>query len=119
MKIIILLLTTSILLTNCQKKESDPSPVSTIKLPNTLHLTHNDLVLIKNQYPATYEKIREGSMLTIEDILAMHQSGFETTTMIGIIKYTNSQFTLNTKQIIELQNSGIPFALINYIIQIQ
>ena len=119
MKIIIPLLASSILFTNCQKKEDESPPVSTIQIPNSLHLTQNDLILIKNQHPETFKKIKEGLALDIRDVMAMHQSGFETNAMIGIIKFTNSQFNLNTKEIIELQNNGIPFALINFMIQIQ
>ena len=119
MKYIILFVTSALLLTNCQKTTPPQETLTSVNLPTSLHLTHNDLVLIKNQHPTTFNKVTQGLPLDIQDIKAMYQSGFEINTMIGIIKYTNSQFNLDTKEIIHLQNSGVPFSVINFMIQMQ
>ncbi len=120
MKCFSLFLTVLLLLTSCssaQKNGSSQSAQTSSYQKNGLSLPDEDVVLLKNHYPALLKKIRDHLAVTLDDIIALQQLGFTSDIVILIINHTDSHFELSTVDVLRLQAEGVPFKVINYMIR--
>lgn len=82
-----------------------------------LSLTEEDLIYLNAHNPKLLEKIDRGDVLSVEDVINLYVIGLSADTVITIIDYTSSTFHLSTSDILKLQTEGLPFKVINHMIQ--
>lgn len=108
------------LLSGCSSR-TDTNPYGVIQPESIkaqlLSLTEEDLLYLNSHNPKLLEKIDRGDMLSIEDIISLHIIGLSSETVISIIDYTSSTFHLSTSDVLKLQTEGIPFKVINHMIE--
>ncbi len=71
---------------------------------------------LDRENPRTTRKIDRGEQLSIEDIKAMSRAGIDDSTIIDMIRRTDSVYNLTSEQVIELQKAGVSQRVINYMI---
>ncbi len=82
-----------------------------------LCLSPEDIFYLNQESPKILQKIDRGEKLTIDDIIVMHGVGVSPDSMIQILQFTKTKFELNTNDVIRLQMEGVPYKVINYMIQ--
>ena len=80
------------------------------------HLTKDDALILEISYPNILRKIVIRESLCPKDVIILYEIGISVGNLIHIIKYTESNFTLSTDDVVELQLGGVPFEVINYMI---
>jgi hypothetical protein len=84
---------------------------------NSLALTADDLRILNKHNPQILKKIDRGLPVNLNDIVQMQILGISADSMLLIIEHTASQFHLTTSDVIRLQTEGVPFKVINRMIQ--
>ena len=82
-----------------------------------LCLSAEDIFYLNQESPKILHKIDRGEKLTIDDIIVMHEVGVSPDSMIQILEFTKTRFELETADVIRLQMEGVPFKVINHMIQ--
>jgi hypothetical protein len=80
------------------------------------HLTKDDVLILNINYPKILKKIEVREPLTPKDIIILFQIGVSSGNIIHIIKYTQTNFILTTDDVVDLQLGGVPFEVINFMI---
>ncbi len=111
----------SLLLLACSRFNSS-TPSETVIVPGSarahmLCLSPEDIFYLNQESPMILSKIDRGEKMTIDDIIVMHEVGVSADSMIQILDYTKTRFELNTNDVIRLQMEGVPFKVINHMIQ--
>lgn len=100
---------------------SDTDPFSVIHPESSkahlLALTEEDLLYLNYHNPSLLEKIDRCEKLSLDDIINLYILGLSSETMILILDYTSSHFTLSTSDVLKLQTEGVPFKVINHMIR--
>ena len=107
--------------TSCQNY-SEGKKQALIISPNSaeahmLALNEEDIAVLQENYPKVARKIHSKQPLKVAEILELHESGLTSETMIRILKYTSSKFNLNAAEVIYLQAEGLPYKVINFMIE--
>lgn len=118
----IFLLSSLTLLSSCHRGNSSAStPQSAVSVSDTharkCSLSAEDLFYLNQRSPEILQKIADQLPLSIDDVIKMYESGVTPHSMMLIIDYTKTRFELNTNDVIRLQIEGIPFNVINHMIQ--
>lgn len=71
---------------------------------------------LERENPRTMRKLDRGEQLSIEDIKAMSRAGIDDSTIIDMIRKTESHYDLTSAQVIDLQKAGVSQRVINYMI---
>lgn len=106
---------------SCQKTISSGTQSCSMKMNPTkaqmLALSEQDITLLDEHHPEILRKIHKREKISMQDVIAMHEIFISPDSMILIIEYTKSLFTLSTSDVIRLQAEGVPFKVINYMIR--
>lgn len=81
------------------------------------YLSKGEIEKLKNISHKTYDKIQKRQVLQFADVVSMQHSGIESDTIIQILISTSSKFNLTSAQIVLLQNAGVSFKVINYMLR--
>jgi hypothetical protein len=98
------------------QKETSLLSLQIEKSYKSAHLTKDDALILEVSYPVILNKIVACEPLGPKDVIVLYEIGISVGNLIHIIKYTNSNFTLSTDDVVELQLSGVPFEVINFMI---
>ncbi|MBM3201498.1 MAG: hypothetical protein FJZ56_03710 [Chlamydiae bacterium] len=92
---------------------------SSAECPNdhATYLSYEDRDVLARVSLKTLDKIKKGSALDTSDVIQMQRSGIQPDTMIQVLLFTHSKFTLTTSEIIQLQSEGVSFKVINFMIR--
>jgi len=82
-----------------------------------IKLSNDDALVLEVHYPVILKKIYSQRQLSVPEILILHEIGISPDNIIHVIKYTNSVYTLTTEDVVNLQLGGVPFDVINYMIE--
>ena len=75
-----------------------------------------DRRLLEKTSPATLQNIQQGSSLSIQDIIRLHEAGINDEIIMQYIHHTKTSYRLSHDTIRQLQQAGSSQKLINYII---
>ena len=82
-----------------------------------LKLSNDDALVLEVHYPVLLKKILSQRPLSVPEVLILHEIGISSDNIIHVIKYTSSVYTLSTEDVVNLQLGGVPFEVINYMIE--
>ncbi|MCH9621190.1 MAG: hypothetical protein S4CHLAM20_06070 [Chlamydiia bacterium] len=102
--------TTSATTGSVQKKKSE-------RTLRAARLSNDDLLILEAHYPAVLRKILIQKPLNVKDVVILHEIGLQSEVLIHIIKYTKSVYMLTTDDIVTMQLGGVPFEVINFMIE--
>lgn len=109
------------LMSSCGKSnDSNETSILSIQTEKNLkgaHLTKDDILILEIHYPVILKKIIVQQYLSPKDILVLHEIGINSETLIHLIKYTKSNYMLSTDEVVNLQLGGVPFEVINFMIE--
>ena len=71
---------------------------------------------LKAQSPQTYERVSQGSPLSLADVKALAKAGISEDVIINQINNSRTVFHLSAADIIDLRDSGVTDKVINYMI---
>jgi outer membrane lipoprotein SlyB len=71
---------------------------------------------LKAQSPQTYERIDQGSPLSVADVKALAKAGISEDVIISQIKSSRTVFHLSAADIIDLRDAGVSDTVVNYMI---
>ncbi len=71
---------------------------------------------LRAQAPQTYARVDQGQPLSLADVKSLAKAGISKDVMINQIKNSHTVFHLSSADIIDLRDSGVPDAVINYMI---
>jgi hypothetical protein len=121
MKILLLILYTVLFLTSGCTSNKTTKTYGVIQPGSSkaisLALTGDDLRILNKHSPQILKKIDRGLQININDVVQMQLLGISPDSMLLIIEHTASQFHLTTSDVIRLQTEGVPFKVINRMIQ--
>jgi len=80
-------------------------------------LSHDDLIILETHYPNVLRKILTQTSLNVGDVLVLNEIGLNGEVLIHVIKYTKSVYMLTTEDIVNMQLGGVPFEVINFMIE--
>ena len=105
--------------TGCNEEKKDPSYVSLKSKQNSIDypiLSKQDIQILHRISRKTLGKIQKGLLLEFSDVIALQRSGIEQDKIMHLLLFTRSKFHLTTQHILQLQNEGVPFKIINLMI---
>jgi len=71
---------------------------------------------LKAQAPQTYERVNQGSPLTLADVKALAKAGISEDVIINQIHNSRTVFQLSAADIIDLRDAGVSDKVVNYMI---
>jgi outer membrane lipoprotein SlyB len=71
---------------------------------------------LKAQYPQTYERVDQGSPLSVADVKALAKAGISEDVIISQVKSSRTVFHLTAADIIDLRDAGVSDKVVNYMI---
>src|ERR1039457_4553673 len=71
---------------------------------------------LKAQYPQTYERVDQGSPLSVADVKALAKAGISEDVIVSQIKSSRTVFHLTAADIIDLREAGVSDKVVNYMI---
>ena len=71
---------------------------------------------LKAQYPQTYERVDQGSPLSVADVKALAKAGISEDVIVSQIKSSRTVFHLTAADIIDLRDAGVSDKVVNYMI---
>ncbi len=71
---------------------------------------------LQSQAPQTWQRVEQGQPLAVEDVKALTKAGVTNDLIISQIRNSHTVYRLNTEQIIDLKNSGVSEAVIDFMI---
>jgi len=71
---------------------------------------------LKAEAPQTYERVDQGSQLTLADVKALAKAGIDEDVIINQIKSSRTVFHLTSTDIIDLRDSGVSDKVVNFMI---
>jgi len=121
MKKFIVLISIISFLLSCSHRNSISFSSKNLIQPNSfkahlLSLSAEDIQILSLHVPKTLGKINKGFSISLEELVKLHEIGLSSESLLLIIKHTKSRFNLTTSDVIRLQMEGLPFKVINYLI---
>jgi outer membrane lipoprotein SlyB len=80
-------------------------------------LDEHDRAVMQERSPRTLQRIDRGEQLSIDDIKNMSKNGLKDEVIMNQIDATNSVFELSSDEIISLKKAGVSQRVINYMIE--
>ena len=71
---------------------------------------------LRDQSPQTYERVDQGTPLSLADVKALAKAGIADDVIINQIRNSRTIFHLSAADIIELRDAGVPDKVMNYLI---
>lgn len=78
--------------------------------------SNQSMQTLKSLSVKTFEKIEKAQSLEVNDVILMQRSGIKSDAMIQVLISTKSEFKLTTTEVIRLQNEGVSFKVIKYML---
>lgn len=113
MKILPLYAFMLLLLAACNTSTFMDAPLATVTIP----LERIDQAILKQHHPKTHSKLQRKHSLAVQDIVALCAIQIAPDRVIELIELTHSTFHLNLADILHLQNVGVSYKVINFMIQ--
>lgn len=71
---------------------------------------------LRDQAPQTYDRVDQGTPLSLADVKALAKAGIAEDVIINQIKNSRTIFHLSASDIIDLRDAGVPDKVVNYLI---
>ncbi len=84
---------------------------------SAIKLNPDDLLVLELHYPDLLQKLLIQEELTVTDIVILNEIGIKEDVLIHLIKYTSSNFMLTASDVVTLQLEGVPYSVINFMIE--
>lgn len=108
----------SLISPSCQKEHVSPDTISyTQTLSNDLEIALHDLDTLKKEQPKTFARVEKQETLIFHDLKVLIQNKFSVEAIIAILKYTNTNLELTSRDIIDLELLGVEDNLLIFLLR--